>query len=138
MARRRDDIEPTSYSGRHVDLAPPTAWPREFRGILKINFREVLLIVFGGSGATVGGIAQACSRNASWSAMWVGVLIAVVGLVVLASYALRFYPDAFGSPWWLNSRLRRGLRHVMGRAWVVAVGGLFVAAFTARIVHLLF
>lgn len=138
--RQQDEIEPASYAGRHVDSAAPATWPSEFRGFLKINFREVLFIVFGCSGATVGGIAQACSPNASSSAKWVGVSIAVAGLVVLASYALRFYPDALGSPWWLKSQFRRGLRHITGGTWVVAVGGFYVAAFAAfaaRIVHLL-
>jgi hypothetical protein len=116
------------HTGRHADPEDSTASPlREFGRYLTENHREALLVVCGAGGATVGGFIQAFSPGSSPNARWLGLLIGVAGLLILVSYALRFYPRPLESPWWSQSRLRRAVRQIVLKAWALAIGAFFIS-----------
>jgi hypothetical protein len=65
-----------------------------------------------------------------------GLLIGLVGLLIVVSYALRFYPCPIESQWWSQSRIRRAARQVILKAWAVAIGAFFLSGAVVWVWHL--
>jgi hypothetical protein len=116
------------HVARHVNPAESESSPtREFGTFLNENLREVLLIVCGAGGAIAGGFIQAFQFHRSASSRLLGLLIGLVGLLIVTSYALRFYPHPIESQWWSRGRIRRAARQVILKAWAVAIGAFFLS-----------
>jgi hypothetical protein len=77
--------------------------------------------------ATAGGSVQAFKLHGSPSGRLLGLVIGLVGLLTVVSYALRFYPHPIESQRWSQGRIRCAARKVILKAWAVAIGAFFLS-----------
>ena len=124
--------EPTSHRRPGPAAIRMPAEPVTFRGVLADNFREVLFIAASVLAALVWGGSSVATGD-SPAARAAGAATIVAGLLLLASYALRFRRPVLEDDRWFRSRPRRVVRLVLVYAWGVYFATVLVVGLGVQV-----